>query len=534
MHTVTPNPFWQRPAYLFLFGALVFALVYGQAPLYYSNQNQYFLHGLADAGHGFLADDWLAGTADPTPVFTLLVSATARFLHPWFFHLYYAVLLGIYLASMVLIFAYLAREWDTPRVRLAFVALLLLTHSALARWAVFRIFGLDYFCYLQGWLAGQYVLGPVFQPSTFGVLLILAIHLFLEDRPFAAVFSACLGATIHSTYLLGAAMLTLGFLVVVWGEEGWRRALLLGGWALALVTPVTLYTILTFRPTSAEAFAESQAILVYTRIPHHCLPELWCDGIAMAQIAWMLLAIFLVRGTRLFPVLGVPFVAGAALTLLQIATQNDTLALLFPWRFSVILIPIATAVILSRIVMSAAWFDTVAVGVAGDALVLALAVAGLTIMVTRQGFPSNPDEEALLEFVTTSKAKGDVYLLPIQIPNLKKTTRGSLSSDFKPVAAKAQDSRLIPVDLQRFRLATGAPIFVDFKSVPYKDTDVLEWHTRLLQNKRWYEQLGDAVWDELRQRGITHVVLTADRDLAGSRLELVHEDRAYRVYRLPR
>jgi hypothetical protein len=72
---------------LFLLGAALFSAAYCQAPLYYSNQNQYFLHGLADAGVGLLNEDWLATTADPTPLFSALVSATARFLHPWAFHI---------------------------------------------------------------------------------------------------------------------------------------------------------------------------------------------------------------------------------------------------------------------------------------------------------------------------------------------------------------------------------------------------------------------------------------------------------------
>src|SRR5437867_1808576 len=76
------HPLKLRAAAAFLFWACVFAAVYCQAPLYYSNQNQYFLHGLADAGVGFLGDDWLANTKDPTPVFSLLVAATMRSLTP--------------------------------------------------------------------------------------------------------------------------------------------------------------------------------------------------------------------------------------------------------------------------------------------------------------------------------------------------------------------------------------------------------------------------------------------------------------------
>src|SRR4051812_47995736 len=95
-HPMTTTPTRRLAVLLFLFG---FSVAYCQAPLYYSNQNQYFVHGLAQAGRGFLADDWLATTADPTPVFSALVAFTVRYLHPWLFHVYYALILGVYAAS---------------------------------------------------------------------------------------------------------------------------------------------------------------------------------------------------------------------------------------------------------------------------------------------------------------------------------------------------------------------------------------------------------------------------------------------------
>src|SRR5436309_13096901 len=98
MHLPDVSP---RRVALFLLGTILFALVYCQAPLYYSNQNQYFLHGLAQAGEGLLDEDWLANTRDPTPVFSGLVELTARRLHPWAFHVYYALLQGAYAAAML-------------------------------------------------------------------------------------------------------------------------------------------------------------------------------------------------------------------------------------------------------------------------------------------------------------------------------------------------------------------------------------------------------------------------------------------------
>src|SRR6516165_8665294 len=89
-------------------GTAAFALAYGQAPLYYSNQNQYFLHGLAAAGEGSLHDDRLATTADPTPLFSGLVAITARLLHPWAFHVYYGLMQAVYAVAMLGLFARLA------------------------------------------------------------------------------------------------------------------------------------------------------------------------------------------------------------------------------------------------------------------------------------------------------------------------------------------------------------------------------------------------------------------------------------------
>src|SRR5262249_17264961 len=152
-----------------------------QAPLYYSNQNQYFVHGLASAGEGLLHDDWLAKTRDPTPLFSGLVELTARFLHPWAFHVYYALLLGIYAAVMVGLFAFVAGPQTVRRHWPIFIALFVLVHSALVRWCSGRLFGQDYPWFFQAGVAGQYVLGAMFQPSSYGVLLIVGICLFAWD-----------------------------------------------------------------------------------------------------------------------------------------------------------------------------------------------------------------------------------------------------------------------------------------------------------------------------------------------------------------
>jgi hypothetical protein len=580
-------PIWAVAA-LFVAVAALFSAAYCQAPLYYSNQNQYFLHGLAHAGEGTLNEDRLANTKDPTPAFSWLVEKTARLLPRETFHVYYALLLGVYAASLTALFFWLAGP-DAARRWPVFLALLFLTHCALLRWLSHRLFAFDYPWFLQAGLAGQYVLGPMLQPSSFGVLLVAAVALFACDRPLWAAAALGVGAAMHSTYLLPAALLTLGFQTVLLRERRFRTALAVGAIALILVLPSVVYALYQFRPTDPETFRRSQEILVNFRIPHHARPDLWIDPVAALQIAWMVLAVFLIRKTRLFAALAVPFALAALLTLVQVLTRNDTLALLFPWRLSAVLMPVATAVILSRLVMlprgkiaplpqpvseqsapsgatavpavnaitqpgqvpsqtrltqpwhsqhgadsSRSWIEGWPAWIVSAVVIVALAKAGVLVSVTRSAFRGDDGELGVLAYVRQHRAPGETYFLPVEVPNLAAKTRGSLSSDFKPLAEKKHDPKIIPIGLQGFRLHAGAPIYVDFKSIPYQDVEVIEWRERL--------QIADAICsrlreghvreavEELRKLNVTHLVWSASQKLLDAGLKVVYEDATYRVY----
>jgi hypothetical protein len=534
---VSLYPGLKRGLTRFLAISAIAAIVYTQAPLYYSNQNQYFLHGLAWAGEGLLREDWLAGTPDPTPVFSALVAFTTRYLHPWLFHVYYSLLIGAYVMAMLAIFASLVGEEVARRRWPIFLAGLLLVHSALLRWASYRWLGLDYPWYFQAGVAGQYILGAALQPSVFGVLLVVAIAFIVRGAALPAVMCIGMAATVHSTYLLAGGLLTAGFLAVLAGRGEYRRAAMFAALALVSVLPMTAYVLRTFAPTRVQAFRDAQHILVTFRIPHHCLPRLWFDPIAGLQIGWILVAVVGASRTALGVVLAVPFTLSALLTVEQVLTGNETLALLFPWRISAVLVPVATTVVLARLVeylpldAQSTWVRS-----ALATATAALAVTGLWIMLTYQGYQSNDNELRVLDFVRRSKAPGEVYFIPVMVPKLSQTTRGSLSSDFKPLPGKRQDERLIPVDLQRFRLPTGAPLYVDFKSIPYLDIDVLEWRQRIDQAEQIQKDLrtrhAEAALALLREEGVTHLVWPAG-EIVGPGFEMVYEDESYRVYRLP-
>ncbi len=472
---------------VFLAGTGLFALAYTQTPLYGPNQDQYFLHGLARAGYGFLSRDWLAGTLDPTPLFSLLVEAIYRLTH-WApaFYLLYALLLGIYYFSVIDICAAVFSFRVSSAARGALACGVLLLHSVLFRAAIART--------LAGWggylledgLAEQRILGAVFQPSVFGILLVVSLRFFLVRRPLAAVLFAVLAAAFHPTYLLCAAMLTLAYLTVMTARDrDPKRAVLAGGLALLGALPVALYTLWVFAGSSPAATAEAYRILVHERLPHHAvIPYFWNAGMTVKLIV-IALGLFVIRKSRLFPVLLIPALIGAGLTLLQLATGSDTLALLFPWRISSILVPLSSLLLLS---------------------------AALDLLFRRWSLPPR-GEQSVRAF-----ALGGMILLAaagtvkMAMDSSERTSQPELGLyQFISAHHQADEVYLIPPKMEGFRLATGSAVYIDFKSIPYRDLDVLEWYRRVQVINKLYLEMDCPVAEELQAEGaVTHLVLPAD------------------------
>ena len=383
--------------------AVLFALAHTQSPLYFSNQNQYFVHGLADGNHGHLAADWLANTRDPTPLFSALVTLGYRTLGEWPFQAAYFLLLMGYFAAARRFVAALVPP-DTRAARLAFAALFTAAHAGILRFASVKLTGVDYPWYLQAGVAGQYMLGAGLQPSAFGVLLFAALAAFAHDRPTLAGALAASACVFHSTYLLPAGLLVAAMML---GQRR-RDALRTGGVALLIVLPVVAHTLWKFAPTDGATFAASQRILAEVRIPHHAVVGRWFDAVAAFQVCWALLGVALLRHTRAFRVVGVLVACGFVLTVAQWASGDPTFGLLFPWRISVLLVPVATAAVCAKLAASQGGR---AVAVAAGLLLLALAAGGVLVMTQRMGYHTNDAENDLYAWVRANAEPGDVFLL---------------------------------------------------------------------------------------------------------------------------
>lgn len=509
--------------------SLIFSLAYTQSPLYNDNQNTKFLHGLAMGGLGLLKEDWMANTTDPLPVFSLMVSVTYAFLSQRLFYVYFALLMGIYAYSMMGIASTLHGMGRLPAKYLAYFALILAVHSIQGQIFARKTLGFDLELLNFG-LAGQYLLGLDFQNSSFGVFLLLSIHAFLRRRYVWAILWLSLASIFHPAYLFSAGLLTAAYLGSLFFENissrtgkgesnvtrmagAARQPFLLGLLALLLVFPVVIYQQIALSTTSPGLSAQALDILVNQRIPHHSLPRVWMNTGAYIQIAIMVAGLMLVRKTRLFPVMLAPFLGGALGTLAQILTGSANLALLAPWRVSVFLVPLSTCLLIAWPVdqlfkrfQRQVDFILPVIVVLSLAAIITLDIQGLTVQRGRFARYERMDSHPMMYYVRQSKAPGQVYLIP------------------------PRDNRF-----DEFRLFAGAPAFINWKTHPYRDFEVVEWYNRNRLARDYYTDDQAAACAALKaitgEYKLTHVVVNLEAPYAVcDGMQETYRDKHYAVY----
>jgi len=505
----TVNRYRAKRAVARLWPALLFGLAHSQAALYTSNQNTYFLHGLALAGRGYLAEDVLVQSPDPFPLFTGLVRFTVEYLHETVFHLYYLIVLGLFFWALFGIAAQTTPLLRTDNRHRLFAALLIAIHSYLLHKLLWPF---------QSGVAGQYVLGPVLQPSVFGVLLIVGVLLFVQRRPYSAAIALALGAAVHSSYLPAGGILALSFVVASWTDSRLRRRAILGMLLYCLLcVPSLIYAWQHFRPTSPEVFAEAVRILVHERMPHHAIPARWFSIQDVLRFGLIAGAYWVTRKTVVGRILIVSSMIGIALTIIQVITAligqlsaSDRMALLFPWRISVVLVPIASTVLLAcgvsytiaRYRVTKRQIKHHAMAIARVA-VASLAAIGIGRAIYLRQITVAPDGDSVAAYAARTRQAQDCYLLPPRAENL--------------------------------RLLIGAPVYVDYKTHPYRDADVIAWFHRLQTAER-FTRTGDcAILDSLARAGaITHAIVPVALEVHPEEcpLLILHADERYNLARV--
>jgi hypothetical protein len=492
---------WQN-AILVVTATLLFSLAYYQAPLFSSNQYQYFLHGLAKAGTGTLAEEWLANTVDPTPVFSFLVYFTEKIHARGLFYVYFFILAGIYLFSLISIVNHYFPVKRSLQTFLIFFAGMVLIHSAGLRWLLLQVPGADWGYLFDGGAAGQRLLGQVLQPSVFGVFLLFSISLYLGKKTIPAGFAAVFACIMHPTYLLSSAVLILTYMIDLWFFLSQRiKAVLLGTLALLVVSPIAAYSLINFSGGSVEMAERAREILVNIRIPHHAKLAEWFDAATVIKLILIGTSIHLTRSKTYRLLILLPLGISLILTVIQFITGSSTLALVFPWRISTWLVPISSAVLVGK----------------------------LTIILSPISLRAIRYSKVITVVVITTAVFSGIIQAWMNWNELEQSTSRSLES-YVADNRKTGEIYLIPVKMYEFRVKAGVPVYGDFFSIPYGASEVIEWYSQFLNAKHFYESGDCSLLIDLEWQGVTHVIIPRDFiTTCPGLLRQVYEDDAYQL-----
>lgn len=444
-------------------------------PLYFDNQNTKFLYGLAKAGVGRLTDDWEVQQGSELPIFDALVYLTYTFVGAWGFYVWQFVFVALYTAG-----AYgFARVAGLTRPELL---------GPNGRWFL-PIFGALWVGLVSNdatlkafeGVAVQYINGIVFETQSIGVLTFVGLLLFRLRQTGWGVVLMVAAAWVHPAYAMPGLMLLLGMTVARWrcGTTVSLPPLTVAGGVVGCLGAAG-FAFSLLQPSDPVIQAEATRIITEIRIPYHALPQNWLDDSdTYFKLAAVLLAMWLARRDPLAWVLGVVLACIVVLTAWVYFANDLELALASPWRASAIIVPVANAILLGRLIQAAAgWSEGVAwrraalLGIAGAAIVVAIGLGqrGRAMLMHERQHP------AYFAWVRDSARDGDLFLTP--------KNHGD------------------------FRLATGQPQYVSWKTHPYRGESVLEWYRRLrAADAVTYPDPPDcAALDALAAEGVTHVV----------------------------
>jgi len=439
--------------------AAVLALAHPTARPFHSNQNQYFAHAVGERTPS-LTGDWLMGTDDPYPLFTWLAGGVLDL----------TGLSGIRVWSLavtaagVLAVGFVARALTTARTAWPALLAMVVAAISLSPTLVAGAFPNAF----QG-LAGQYVItGPGYvQPSSAGVALLFTLGLLLRydeasgsrrrDLLVAAGGTAAIACAIHPTY---AVVVVLGAAAAAVVDVTFRTTERMRAYAavgIASVAAAVLANRSVLSLGSSVSGDTSLSRFAFERIPHHTLIAEWAwneDGLVVLVIVAAAIAAPGVRhGTWLARWLGLGLAASLAAAGLVWASMWTSLALTFPWRITVILMPLAVAVLSVRSgdLLERSVSRRPRAVQSGLATVMVILVGVSVVGLGRHG----------LEL--SRSARDPSTTAPVSLV----------------VEAAPEGVGLIPLTAENVRINARYPVFVDWKSPPYASADLDEWWRRV-------------------------------------------------------
>jgi hypothetical protein len=411
------------------------------------NQNTYLLHAVAGRDTR-LQSDWLASTPDTNQFFTRVASTL---MSVWGVHAIHFITY-VFFAICLLSIYFLVLEYfkSVLLARIAVIVIAIAQSPGQLIPALRRPFN---------GLGGQYVLGQegYFQPAVAGAFLLLSLALLSRRLWIPAGIAGSIACATHPSLLFSSLAIT-GLLLIATSIDrktvNLRYASIFIGYCCVLVGVTVLLNsnylkLLSGSPEQRDALRR----FAFERIPHHTLMsnwdwysiDLWIVLVWACAIA-LSFSVMRVNWLGYFLTGALAFSMVSAMIVQQ--TENTTLALLFPWRLSVVCFPISFAIVVAALAKL--------LRERGGKILIALGVALLLPISVRS-----------------------VNLSVINEPPLEGTKlAAAMNSEL------IQGTGFIPTEMKDVRLNLRRPIYVDWKSAPYLGPDLAEWWRRIDQASR--------------------------------------------------
>ncbi len=415
----------------FVLLSLLFVSTVQQFDLYKGGAN-YLIHSIKFFDNNKLQNDWIANQEDHLPLFTYFNYLLIKVFSKEVIYIIHSILLGI-----CPFFLYLISKKLFPKINNINFCII---------WFAFFIFIFHENSFFSG-VAGHSVIDAGYQPASFGTLFFLGIYLFLIKRSFLSIFFICLAASFHPTYILHTGFLVLGFIGYTLIKKKYLEFFKISIFYSILILPITLFIIFNFMIIEKDITLVGQEILL-GRIPHHANIHYWFTYKDLISLFVYFFSLILLKNNfKFFVIFGIFGFCSIILSFIQFFLVNNSLALAFPWRASVFIIPISSLIIMSYFINK----------IKIDNKKLNFIALSLILFIS-------------LFFIYKSHYVKDL--------NSKFAIKLELTSDIKKNFS-AIDNLLIPVALEDIRMNTGLPVFIDWKHHPFRYDQLIEWRLRM-------------------------------------------------------
>jgi hypothetical protein len=410
---------------------------------FFSNQNQYFIHVIAPTDQR-LNGDWLAGTADTNQFFTLIFTPI--------FNLFgsngiQALTYPLYFFGLVALYVFVTNFFPIKNLALSVVIFIALLQSPILSYLLKETSLGNIFVPLQGF-GGQYIFSRAgyIQPASIGgTFLMIAIVLMIKQKISHAIICAFFACMFHPSLLFGTVILAFIYSLFIFQWDSRYRCLLrLTSFSLTLFLLTIICNpnlIYSFQQRTDEG--EALTRFAFERIPHHTLVTYWQRTDFLFALIWIFaiaLCVRIVHSRVLNTLLISSFLISMSTAIFVNITRSTTLALMFPWRLSVVVAPLIYAIVIAVILNSFQICKNR--NFVKRLMIIILPISAIAVYYS----VSKDTYERVLNFESTKSLVGTGY---------------------------------IPLDLENMRLEHRLPIFVDWKSPPYLGRDLIEWWRRI-------------------------------------------------------